>query len=435
MAYVNNGIERSLRLTVTKKVGGNVVQGYPKTYDGQISWGDVGYPTLTDTQLVQLSDSDFANRYNAFIAYVESIEGGLDVDQDLVGDGAIRDGAYCTSTTTLSTTTTTQATTTTTTPPVFEPFFVGTSIDGQPYMINTHNEVKKPNAFGAVSTTTFGFATCVDYDSTNKLLFVGGNNGQLHIHDLRYGDAPQMKTIQVFSSGKVSGLSLVGSSILIGKEKASGDGYGRIFVQPYYHSLDQYNNYQATESGNTRMFGSLKSFLYYGGTYYGVTNAGEIAKTFNPTSEWTERADWSASFTKIFETKDKLIILEDDDRPFWAPKSNPDNWRDWDVVGYREPALIDGCAIDGYEFLVITGESSEMIRKIGANLEYRGTDITPLGVTRGGGCCYDPATKKFYIGVTYNGSQRILQATATSIQGGGWVVHPAPAFMAKLFIY
>lgn len=100
MAYVNNGTERSLKVAVNKIVGGNQVQGYPKTYDGQVSWGNLSYPTLTDEQFRQLSEGDFTVRYNAFVAYVEAVENGADFDTDITGDGAIRSGASCISTTT-----------------------------------------------------------------------------------------------------------------------------------------------------------------------------------------------------------------------------------------------------------------------------------------------------------------------------------------------
>ena len=115
MAYVNNGTERSLKVKVYKKVGGNYAQGYPKTYDGQEAFP--GYSALTDTQFRQLSDTDFTTRYNDFVSYVESIEGGVDFDTDIVGDGATRENAAClaTTTTTIAATTTTTAAETTTT--------------------------------------------------------------------------------------------------------------------------------------------------------------------------------------------------------------------------------------------------------------------------------------------------------------------------------
>lgn len=90
MAYVNNGTERSLKINVYKKVGGNYVQGYPKVYDGQESWGNPTYPTLTDSEFRQLSDVDFTARYSAFQAYVATLEPGINFSTDIVGDGATR---------------------------------------------------------------------------------------------------------------------------------------------------------------------------------------------------------------------------------------------------------------------------------------------------------------------------------------------------------
>lgn len=97
-------------MSVNRTLGGVTVQGYPKTYDGQNYWGNPTYPTLTDTQMKQLSESDFAFRYADFVAYVESVESGLDFTYDIVGDGAIKTDSNC-----LTTTTTIPVTTTTTT--------------------------------------------------------------------------------------------------------------------------------------------------------------------------------------------------------------------------------------------------------------------------------------------------------------------------------
>lgn len=106
MAYVNNGISRSLKVQVSKSLGGSVVQGYPKTYDGQKSWGNPTYPTLTDLEARRLSDADFNARYNAFVEYVQSLEPTLDFSQDIVGDGAIKTDPSCLPVTTTTTTTT-----------------------------------------------------------------------------------------------------------------------------------------------------------------------------------------------------------------------------------------------------------------------------------------------------------------------------------------
>jgi hypothetical protein len=104
MAYINNGTNRSLYITVNKQVGGNQVQGYPVTYNGQNAFP--GYLILTDEEVRQLSSGDFNTRYLAFVAYVESVEDGVEFDTDIVGDGATKyDPDVCLATTTTTYTT------------------------------------------------------------------------------------------------------------------------------------------------------------------------------------------------------------------------------------------------------------------------------------------------------------------------------------------
>lgn len=108
MAYVNNGTARSLKITVDKQVGGNQVAP-ERIYNGQLagsSWGNPSYLVLTDLEMQQLSTADFNTRYADFVAYVESVESGLDFGTDIVGDGATKYDPY----TCLATTTTTQTT-------------------------------------------------------------------------------------------------------------------------------------------------------------------------------------------------------------------------------------------------------------------------------------------------------------------------------------
>ena len=106
MAYKNNGTSRSLQIEVYKNLGGNPVQGYPKTYNGQESWGNPLYPALTDLEARRLSDAAFSARYIAFATYVSSIEGTLDFNTDITGPGPTKTDASCL---VVATTTTTAA--------------------------------------------------------------------------------------------------------------------------------------------------------------------------------------------------------------------------------------------------------------------------------------------------------------------------------------
>jgi len=121
MAYVYTGTKRSLTFTLTKKVGGVVQLGYPKTYNGLISWGNSLYPTINTTQFAQLTTSQYNARLAAFLAHVESIEAGYDSSTDMTNASTAVDVATCppppttTTTTAAPTTTTTTAAATTTT--------------------------------------------------------------------------------------------------------------------------------------------------------------------------------------------------------------------------------------------------------------------------------------------------------------------------------
>ena len=126
MAYVNTGTKRSLTFTFTKTIGGSTVIGYPKTYDGRLSWGNFLYPAITDEQMRQLTDAQYSARKLAFLSYVESLEAGFDSGTDFTNVSEVTDETACppppttttTSTSTTSTTSTTVAATTTTTVPV-----------------------------------------------------------------------------------------------------------------------------------------------------------------------------------------------------------------------------------------------------------------------------------------------------------------------------
>lgn len=112
MAYVNTGVKRSLTFTVTKKIGGTVQVGYPRSYDGRLSFP--GYSAITDDQAKKLTDTEFNTRLSAFHSYVNSIEAGLDVDNDATNDAVVTDESACPPPPTTTTTTAAPTTTTTT---------------------------------------------------------------------------------------------------------------------------------------------------------------------------------------------------------------------------------------------------------------------------------------------------------------------------------
>ena len=80
MAILNSGMQRGTELTVTKKIGGIEVNGYPKVYKVYEAFGN--YAAITVDELAKLAVSDYQARLAAFKTYVESVETGVEVNTD-----------------------------------------------------------------------------------------------------------------------------------------------------------------------------------------------------------------------------------------------------------------------------------------------------------------------------------------------------------------
>ena len=78
----NTGVERTLTLTVSKKINGVLQSGYPIVYNGRIAFvqGSNLYEALSPYEMAILLDADYNARLADFKAYVESIEVGLTID-------------------------------------------------------------------------------------------------------------------------------------------------------------------------------------------------------------------------------------------------------------------------------------------------------------------------------------------------------------------
>lgn len=78
------GIKRSLTLTVTRKISGEIAPGYPRTYYGQqaFEWNNHSYPSLTREDFSLLSPNAYEQRRLAFQAFVEAQEHGLDINSN-----------------------------------------------------------------------------------------------------------------------------------------------------------------------------------------------------------------------------------------------------------------------------------------------------------------------------------------------------------------
>lgn len=120
MGYIVTGFARSLTVKVTKTVNGVIASGYPKYYDGKTDSGFLAYysPTyssISDDDMAKMSLVDFNARLADFVAWVEVVEPGLDMDVDLTVEARIASDDCTTSTTSTSTSTSTSTTTSTST--------------------------------------------------------------------------------------------------------------------------------------------------------------------------------------------------------------------------------------------------------------------------------------------------------------------------------
>jgi hypothetical protein len=86
----NNGLKRSLKVTVNKTVNGVPEVGYPKSYNGMTAsstwtgWTGTVYTSLTDNQLAQLSDAVYNARLTDFKAWVTSQESGINFNTQVL---------------------------------------------------------------------------------------------------------------------------------------------------------------------------------------------------------------------------------------------------------------------------------------------------------------------------------------------------------------
>lgn len=76
------GKKRSLTVKITKTLAGEIVDGYPRTYLGSISFSHAGteYPAIDAERLALMPIEQYQARLSAFIAYVQSQEAGLDIE-------------------------------------------------------------------------------------------------------------------------------------------------------------------------------------------------------------------------------------------------------------------------------------------------------------------------------------------------------------------
>lgn len=80
MSSANTGMERAYELTVSRKVGGVYVEGYPRTYRLTDEFG--AFAAIRKEEVATMGLTHYEKRLKAFAQYVENAEVGVRVNMD-----------------------------------------------------------------------------------------------------------------------------------------------------------------------------------------------------------------------------------------------------------------------------------------------------------------------------------------------------------------
>jgi len=326
----------------------------------------------------------------------------------------------------------------------FTPKFIGVSESGWPILVTATGLYRSIPVFGDISTLAFAAQTCVDYSESDKLLFVGGNNGQLHVADLSDMDNIRYKTIQIYiGTDEICGVSLVDNGatkiLMIGK---GTNQVSAAYAQPYHTNFDDYVSSEATATASfDHGTGYVRSFLFFSGYYYAATSEGEVFRTNNLATMWSQIADidgysgYNASMIQIKQTANRIWAAEEHDDSLYSLKSNPAAFSRFDgLTGTKRQAVRQIQPTLGDKLLWMCADDGECIWMVDPGVT--NANITPSGIKNAGGACFD-GTKYAYIGVRDTaGYTKIAQYNADwHTPEAVWTYLNVSAFFSKLFLY
>lgn len=322
---------------------------------------------------------------------------------------------------------------------LFTPKFVGVTESGEPILVNANGVPRRMPAFGNISTAAFAAFTCIAYDPNDKLLFVGGNNGQLHVCDLSNMDIIRYKTIQIFAgSDDVSGIGICNETILIGRANGSA-----AWAQPYHATFDAYASNEAVQTATfDHGTGHLRGFLYFSGNYYGCTSEGEVFRTNNLASIWSQLADidgysgYNAAMVQIAQTDSRIWVAELHDDSLYSLKSNPTQYTRFNgLTGSKRQAVRDIQPLLTDHILWMCADDYECIWEMNPTGNIN-RNITPTGIKNAGGACFDGA-KFAYISVKDRSDYMKIAKYNADIHfpEAAWSYLNVPYLFTKLFLY
>lgn len=320
----------------------------------------------------------------------------------------------------------------------FTPKFVGVTESGWPILVDAAGLQRPMPAFGDLSNAAFSAYTCSDYSAADKLLFVGGDNGQLHVCDLSDMENIRYKTIQLWGGGaSVSGVAVIdngtGKQILIGQ--ASGSS---AWAMPYHPVWEDYG----MDMVHTQFFdhgtGHVRAFMWYNGFYYACTSEGEVFRTPNFSTMWSQLADIdanNAAFIQISQTATRIWVAEVNDDSLSSEKSDPTDFFRFDgLAGSKRQKVRNLQPLLNDDILWMCDDDGECIWKIGLGVS--NGNITPAGIKNAGGACFD-GSKYAYISVRDNsGYTKIARFNADiEVPEAMWSYLNVSSFFSKLFLY
>lgn len=330
---------------------------------------------------------------------------------------------------------------------LFTPKFVGVTASGWPILVDAQGLQRPMPVFGDISSAAYSAHTCVAYDPDVKQLFVGGNNGQLHVCDLSDLDNIRYKTLQIFAgTDDVASVSLTtfanGTGKLIFVAKANGSA---AWLQAHNAVFDNYAAGQTYQIGTfDHGTGWIRGFIVSGGYYYACSRDGEIHRAQNVGDLWQQCADidgsggYGAEFIAIAQTQNHIWAAEvnDDSLYSYKPNGHPEQFSRFNGLAgskRQKPRSLQPLSAD--KILWICDDAGECIWLMNLPASFNG-NITPAGITAAGGACYD-GVKYAYISVRdASGYTKIARYNAElQFPEAPWVYLNVNAFFTKLFLY
>lgn len=238
--------------------------------------------------------------------------------------------------------------------PDFVAKYVGVTAAGKPFLIDASGKVKNPPAWGSISAEDRAAQCAIDYQQTDKLLFVGSTGGMLDIYDLSDLTNLRKKTIRIITNGRqiasvrviryVNNLGNPATKIFVGSS-GSGDNY--LYIQPYYSDLNSYADGQSySNDGHKPVSGTVQDVVFADGVFYACTWNGELMRSID-LIDWSEMEDWHANFIHMLVTDTKIYVFDNWDRNFWADRSNPTSWHEFTLTTASGPTCTEAVAMTG----------------------------------------------------------------------------------------